>query len=93
MYNEIVTTIDKAKTEGIDKVVFDRIKKKHLGRYLNAFNSVSTPADMQADFFMKGFSIFDLAEALENTTIEHVTERLMGCFADDNFCLSIIDVK
>ena len=80
-----------AKADGIDNIVFERIKKKHLGRYLNSFNSVSTPADMQADFFMKGFNVFDLAQALQNTTIEHVNERLINCFAEDNFCLSVIE--
>ena len=93
VHKEIIETIEKVKTTGVDMTVFERIKKKHMGRYLNAFNSVSTPADMQADFFMKGFSIFDLAEALENTTLAHVTERLHGCFLEDNFCLSVIDVK
>lgn len=93
VFKEIIATIEKVKKEGINNITFERIKKKHIGRYLNAFNSVSTPADMQADFFMKGFSIFDLAEALENTTIEHVKERLMGCFSEENFCLSVIDTK
>jgi len=90
VFNEIMTAVKEAKTVGIDNVVFERIKKKHLGRYLNTFNSVSTPADMQADFFIKGFNVFDLIEALQNTTLDHVTERLINCFENDNFCLSVI---
>jgi len=91
VFNEIMAAINKAKAEGIDKIVFERIKKKHLGRYLNTFNSVSTPAHMQGEFFIKGFNIFDLADALQNTTIEHVTERLLNCFCEDNYCLSVVE--
>ena len=91
VFDAIMAAIKEVKTTGIDKAVFERIKKKHQGRYLKSFNSVSTPPEIQADFFMKGFNVFDLAEALENTTINHVSERLEQCFMEDNFCLSVIE--
>jgi len=91
VFNEIMMSIKEIKISGIDNTAFERIKKKHQGRYLKSFNSVSTPSEMQADFFIKDFNIFDLAEALENTTINHVNERLEQCFAEDNFCLSVIN--
>jgi len=90
VFNEIMAAIKELKKSGIDSTVFERIKKKHLGRYMKVFNSVSTPAEIQADFFIKGFNVFDLAEALNNITIDHINERLQNCFAEDNFCLSIV---
>ena len=87
---EIMKRIEEMKKSGVDETVFERIKKKHLGRYLNSFNSVTTPADMQADFFVKGFNVFDLVDTLKDTTIRHINERLMNCFSEDNFCISVI---
>ena len=91
VFEEIMKAIKNTKKSGIDTSVFERIKKKHLGRFMQSFNSVSTPSEMQADFFVKGFNIFNLAEALNDVKIDDVSQRLESCFTEDNFCLSVVD--
>ena len=91
VFEEIMGAIKNVKKAGIEPSVFERIKKKHLGRFMQSFNSVSTPSEMQADFFVKGFNIFDLAKSLNDVKIEYVTERLENCFMDNNFCLSVVN--
>jgi len=91
VFNEIMTAIKNLKKSGINSAVFERLKKKHLGRFIQNFNSVSTPSEIQADFFVKGINIFELAEALRDINISHVSERIEGCFSDNNFCLSVVE--
>ena len=91
VFSEIMTAIKTVKKNGIDSTVFERLKKKHLGRFMQSFNSVSTPSEIQADFFAKGINIFELAEALKNVTASHVAERMESCFTEDNFCLSLVE--
>ncbi|MCL2565013.1 MAG: insulinase family protein [Defluviitaleaceae bacterium] len=91
VFEEIINAIKTLKETGINPLIFERIKKKHLGRFMQSFNSVSTPSEMQADFFVKGFNIFDLAKALKDVKIEDVHKRMENCFTKDNFCISIVD--
>jgi len=90
VFDEIMKAIKNTQKNGIDAATFERLKRKHLGRFMQNFNSVSTPSEIQAEFFVKGINIFELAEALKNITKNHVAERMEGCFAEDNFCLSVV---
>ena len=89
--DEIMKTIENIKAVGVDKESFERIRKKQLGRYLRSFNSVSTISGMQADFYLKGFSIFDIAEVMENMRIDDINNRVNECFGKGNLCLSVVD--
>ena len=88
---EIIKVIENIKAVGVEAESFERIRKKQLGRYLRSFNSVSTIAGMQADFYGKGFSIFDIVEVMESIGIDDINNRVNECFSYGNRCLSVVD--
>ena len=56
---KIKDAINKLKADGIDEVVFERIKKRLLGDYIRQFNSVDKIAHMFMANIFRGVDIFE----------------------------------
>jgi predicted Zn-dependent peptidase len=90
--SNILNGIKELKTKGIDDNVFERIKNKHIGRYIRSFNTVSSLVDMQAEFYSKGFTVFGLMDIFTNMDKKSLLERL-DLFSLDSYCLSVVKGK
>ena len=85
--------LQKIKQNGIDKKIFDRIKKSVYGQSLSVFNSVSAVANLALDFSLSGKDIFGYIDILENASIEKVNERLNSELNCEFSSLSIASPK
>lgn len=85
--------LQKIKQNGIDKKLFDRIKKSVYGQSLSVFNSVSAVANLALDFSLSGKDIFGYIDILENASVEKVNERLNSELNCEFSSLSIASPK
>lgn len=85
--------LQKIKQNGIDRKIFDRIKKSVYGQSLSVFNSVSAVANLALDFSLSGKDIFGYIDILENASIEKVNERLNSELNCEFSSLSIASPK
>ncbi len=82
--------VSELKSKGIDNDLFERIKNKHIGRFIKGFNSIDGIASLQVDFFTKGINLYDYAECCKNIDIKFVEKILYELFCEDNIVLSLI---
>lgn len=85
--------LQKIKQNGIDKKLFDRIKKSVYGQSLSVFNSVSAVANLALDFSLSGKDIFGYIDILENASVEKANERLNSELNCEFSSLSIASPK
>lgn len=85
--------LQKIKQNGIDKKLFDRIKKSVYGQSLSVFNSVSAVANLALDFSLSGKDIFGYIDILENASVEKANERLNSELNCEFSSLSIANPK
>lgn len=91
VYEELKKQIEKIKFIGIDDGDFERLKKKHIGRFIRKFNSINSIAAGQTDCFSKNTNIIAMFEALEKLQKNDLLERLNSHFDFNNMALSIIE--
>ncbi len=90
VYALIKAEIEKYKKNGIDRDVFERIKRANYASSLRVFNSTD---DISNEFLVHVFSGFDMLDypgVIANVTYEDVCERLAKGFAENSFVLSTI---
>lgn len=78
------------KEYGIDEERFERIKKKYIGRYIAAFNSIDSITAAQADCFCKGTDIFAAFESFTNLRKEDAEEYLNTLFKEEYMSVSVL---
>lgn len=90
VYRLIKEEIKKYKKNGINKDIFERIKRANYASTLRAFNSTE---DIANDFLVHVFSNFDMLDypgVIAQVTYEDVCKRLNDAFAENSFVLSTI---
>lgn len=87
---EINAEINRFKTEGLDKELFESIRKAKYGRSIMQFNSVENIAGGLVEAAMMDGGLFDDLDILKNLTLEDVENRLQ-IFGENNMVLSVID--
>lgn len=88
---EIIKEIKRLSQDGIDEKRFEQIRRKHLGRYIRSFNSISTITNMQVEFDTKNMDIFKLMDSFNNVTLDMVEERLREHLNTEDYVLSVIN--
>ncbi len=76
---------------GIDHDGFTRVKRKAIGRYLSAFNSVQYVAGAFVSYFMKHMDLFDYLGILEEMSPEFVEETIKKHLKTENVVLSVVE--
>lgn len=89
--DRVVNEIKRIKVDGFKEEVFDRIKKKTIGRYLSSFNSIQYIANSFVAHYMKGIDLFEYLEVLKEIDITYVEEVFRNHFDEDNYTVSIIE--
>lgn len=70
---------------------FERIKKKHVGKFLKAFNSVDSIAHSFITYYMRGINILDYLDVLNTIGFEDVISRFKEHLDENNSTMSIIN--
>jgi len=83
--------IERIHLEGIDHSAFERVKRKAIGRYLSAFNSVQYVAGAFVSYFMKRMDLFDYLGLLETIEPEFVEETLKRHLKTEHVVLSVVE--
>ena len=73
---ELEKEIERIKASGIDKEPFERIRARHIGRFIAGYDSVTAIAAAQAGFFSRGTDIDEVYNAYLSLTVQDVTDRL-----------------
>lgn len=87
----LLDEVVRLKKSGIDKKLFELIKNKHIGRFIQGFNSVDGIVSAQVDFFTKNITLFDYCESLKNVSVDNVEEIIYDLFCENNIVLSLIE--
>lgn len=87
----VIEEITQIKENGFDEAVFDRIKKKTIGRYLSSFNSIQYIANSFVAHYMKGIDMFEYLEVLKEIDLAYVEDVFRAHFDEDNYTVSIIE--
>lgn len=85
--------IAKHKEIGFDHVAFERIRRKLIGRYLGAFNSIQYVANSFISYYTKDNDLFDYLELIEEITPEYAHEAFCSLFDECCSTLAIIKKK
>ena len=78
------------KKNGISEDHFQRIKNKHIGRFIRGFNSIDALASSQVDYFSKGTDIFAALDSYVNLQKNKVEEFLVKHLTEENMTTSVV---
>ncbi|MBQ4153584.1 MAG: insulinase family protein [Clostridia bacterium] len=85
----ILKELEKFKTQGLDPVLFEAVRKDMFGRMLRRFDSAESVCSMLADANVMGYEPFEYIENLKNLKIEQVADRL-SVFDTEKCVLSVV---
>ena len=89
--SKIIAEIERAKVEGLDKDLFESIKKSYYGSQIREYNNVEAVATSMINAKMDGVTPFDIIETIANVTFEDVQKRLLKQLNTENVTISIIE--
>ncbi|MGB9679204.1 MAG: EF-P 5-aminopentanol modification-associated protein YfmH [Thermoanaerobacteraceae bacterium] len=70
---------------------FYRIKKKYIGKFLRAFNSIEGIAQSFINYYMKDINLLQYVDVLNEITYQNVIDRYMEHFNENNNVISVIN--
>ncbi len=79
-----------ARTEGIEKATFERIRNKYMGNFVRMFNSIESTAYSFLGCFFREVWPSELVDMIRDVTHEELIERLRTHFDPDNMSVSIV---
>ncbi len=88
--NRLLGELSRIRMQGLNKVRFEQIRKKHLGRYVRSFNSIDNIATGQMEFSFKGIDLFDAIKAYHSLTYEEIELRFKKLLREDNYVTSVV---
>lgn len=68
----------------------ERVKRKMMGRFLNAYNSIDYIGKSYVSYLTKGLDLFDYLEVLQSLNQNDFDERYIELFAADHSVLSVV---
>ncbi|HHU64193.1 MAG TPA: insulinase family protein [Clostridiales bacterium] len=89
----VMDEINLMNKEGLDDDYFNRIKKKHFGRFLSYFNSIEFIASNFIDSVFKDINMLEYLQAIQDMDLDRVQQRFAEHFNTHNFATSIIEAK
>jgi len=91
---KLVETIQQALTEyaatGINQEAFERSKRKKIGHFLRALNSVEFIANQFTSYAFQGTDLFSVLPVLESITRDEVEKRMKEHFRTEQMAVSIV---
>ena len=90
VFDEIMKEIINLSENGVNPLLFNRIKKAALGSYLRSLNSFEAICDNIIDGHFRGYDTFETQEALMSITEDDVIAFYRNHLAPENMAISII---
>jgi len=87
----ILSSISRLAETGLDKKVFERVKKAIYGKYLRQFNSVERISHAFLSAYFKEANIFDYFDLYDKISFEYINNIFREHFNLDNFALSVVN--
>ena len=88
--DRIAAQIENIKAKGLDRSVFERIKRSKYGRFLRQLNSVENISYFFISVYFKGAYVFDYAQIYDKITFEYVNEVFNDHFDLEKLALSVV---
>ena len=88
--SEINAEIVRLQKEGIDPELFELCKKSLYGRYIRVFDKPESLSGRLASTYFADLTPYDLPEIVADTTIKHLTDRLVKCYDISRSSISVI---
>lgn len=89
--SELIDEIERVKTQGLDRQLFDNIKKSTYGSAIMESNNAEAVAGNLISAFMSGVGPYDSIKVLSEVTYEDAQKCVNEHFDTDNLTISIID--
>lgn len=86
----IVEEIERVKTEGLDPVLYDSIKKSTYGMAIRESNNTEAVAGALISAYMCGVKPYDSIKVLSEMTLDDVNRTLCERFDTNNMTISVI---
>lgn len=86
----ITGELKRVQQAGITDEDFERVKRKKIGQFLRACNSVEFIANQFTNYQFNGTDLFAVVPVLEQITREEVEERIQEHFRPEQMALSIV---
>ena len=90
MLDEITKEIASVKSNGIDRTLFERIKKASIGGALRAFEDFEAVCIGLAEGYFCGFCPFDGPEILEGISAGECASFITEHFSPERLAMSVI---
>lgn len=91
--DRIASYIDKLRKSGIDKEDFELNKKKKIGAFIRAFDTISFIGNSYIRYILKGINLLDYLDILNEITLEDIEHRLNTFFDEEYSVISIVKPK
>jgi len=76
VYERVIAAVAQAKKAGFSLVDFERVKRKHMGRFVRGMNSTDAVVSAQSAYFAKRTDLAAMRAAYENVTMNDIAARL-----------------
>ncbi|MFT3951047.1 MAG: pitrilysin family protein [Oscillospiraceae bacterium] len=93
VFARIKKEIARVKTEGLDREMFDIIKKSHYGSMIRSFNSTERCADLMLNAHFAGVTAFASVEAMADISFEGITDSLKTLFDTAKCTISVVSAQ
>ena len=91
VYDEIEKELDRIEKEGLDKDLFEIVKKQFYGNNVFKFNSVSSVASNMMNSYFEGQGAFDALDILSKISFEDICEQFKESFDINRSSISVIN--
>lgn len=91
--DKIIAEIERIKSEGADKQLFNRIKKSIYGRLVRQLNNVEAVANIMLNSSMNGVSPYDELEILSAMTYDDVINFMKSELFTEKLAMSVVANK
>lgn len=86
----IAAEVRRMQSEGLDRAVYDRVKRAMNGRFIKYLNSMEKISHMFIPVYFRNANMFDYFDVYDKITFEYVKEMFENHFKLDNLALSVI---
>ncbi|MDD6827251.1 MAG: pitrilysin family protein [Oscillospiraceae bacterium] len=90
--NRILKEIDRIKTEGMDRSLYENIKKYIYGSSVRELGTPESVSSLMINSYFSGVSPFDTLKVLSEMTYDDVMKCIMKRFDSEKAALSIIEM-
>ena len=91
VYESILAEIARMQSSGVDLAAFERLKRKHIGRFWRGVNSLDAVVPAQCACFVKGTSLQRMLDAYMQLTREDIAARLAAFGGEKQTALSVVE--